>query len=79
MCSALGQINKLNIVLKDIKPENMMIVSPFDPEYDIIPGDGMPDKLKVVLIDFGLAKQYVCSAQVCASDGSPITVCTCIY
>ena len=85
MCVALNQISELNIVLKDIKPENMMIVSSFEREYnttkqmmlypDIIPDDGMPDKLRVVLIDFGLAKQFVCNKQVCEFAGTPTMVC----
>ena len=88
MCLALNQISKLSIVLKDIKPANMMIVSPFLPEKDvskqrllypdIIPDDGMPDTLRAVLIDFGFARQFVCSAQVCEFAGTPSTVCICL-
>lgn len=85
MCRTLGQITKLDIILKDITPENMMVVAEFKPEYDAnkkmdvhpenIPEDGMFDKLNVVLIDFGLAKHFACSEQVCEPVGIPLTVC----
>lgn len=82
MCVALDQISKLNIILRDIKPANMMIVSEFESEYNastqkfVYSHDDIHDKLNVVLIDFGLAKQYVCHQEVCKYAGTPLYVCT---
>lgn len=47
MCHGLGHAHDLQIIHRDLKPENVMLVS--DPE--------MPNGLRAVVMDFGLAKE----------------------
>jgi serine/threonine-protein kinase len=47
MCHGLGHAHDLQIIHRDLKPENVMLVP--DPE--------MPNGLRAVIMDFGLAKE----------------------
>jgi serine/threonine-protein kinase len=47
MCNGLGHAHDLQIIHRDLKPENVMLVP--DPE--------MPNGLRAVVMDFGLAKE----------------------
>ena len=79
MSEALIKIHELNIILRDIKLENMMVVEQMKPstidtetgEYE----DNIFSEGNIVLIDFGLAKQFECSKDTCQLVGSRLEVC----
>ena len=72
MSRTLKQIGDLGIILYDVKPDNMMVTNQIDSTVPI-----NSEKLKIVLIDFGLAKQLqeTCSQHFCKFGGSPEYVC----
>ena len=53
---ALSEMHAKNIVHRDVKPENILLLNPGNPDHDL---DGT---IKVKLCDFGMARLHQCSA-----------------
>ena len=72
MSKTLKVINSdMNIILRDIKSENIMIAEAFEPSDNV-----NSDKIKFRLIDFGFAHQFHCHNDICyRHSGTPHTVC----
>ena len=69
---------ELDIILQDIKPDNIMIVNPIDSTVSILSSD----TFKLVLIDFGLSKQFESSCDsrnVCGCFGTMEYVCLSLF
>ena len=74
----MKQTIESNIVLKDIKPENIMVGQPIQPDEA---ADIFSSKLRFYFIDFGLSKQFSdsCTTEECKLAGTPFYVCFCKY